>query len=77
MKELLKSYEKSCEMAMDRIRELTAERNELRKKGDEARISELLLERRIKLLYDENMQMKEIINNLDSYIRRTDSRVDS
>ena len=70
MKELIRSYETSCEMAMARINELTALRSALRKKGCESRINELALDRRIKLLYDENLQMKEIIRILDSYTRR-------
>lgn len=45
---------------MKRIHELTELRNYLRKKGCESRITELGLDRRIKLLYDENLQMKEV-----------------
>lgn len=77
MKELIRSYEKSCEMAMKRIHELTELRNYLRKKGCESRITELGLDRRIKLLYDENLQMKEVICYLESYSRRLNSRADS
>ena len=77
MKELIRSYEKSCEMAMKRIYELTELRNYLRKKGCESRITELGLDRRIKLLYYENLQMKEVICYLESYARRLNSRADS
>lgn len=77
MKELIRSYEKSCEMAMKRIHELTELRNYLRKKGCESRITELGLDRRIKLLYDENLQMKEVICYLESYARRLNNRADS
>ena len=77
MKEMIRAYKASCDMAMSRIHELTALRNELRKRGCEARISELALDRRIKLLYDENMEMKEIIRTLDSYARRISSRADT
>ena len=73
MKELIRSYEKSCEMAMKRIHELTELRNYLRKKGCESRITELGLDRRIKLLYDENLQMKEVICYLESLNSRADS----
>lgn len=77
MKELIRSYEKSCEMAMARIHELTALRSSLRKKGFESRITELGLDRRIKLLYEENMQMREIITSLYPYTRRSSQRADS
>ena len=62
---------------MKRIHELTELRNYLRKKGCESRITELGLDRRIKLLYDENLQMKEVICYLESYARRLNNRADS
>lgn len=77
MKELIRNYEKSCEMAMKRIHELTALRSDLRKKGCETRINELALDRRIKLLYDEELQMKEIIRILNSYTRRINNCADT
>lgn len=74
MKNMIISYKASCMKAQKRISELTALRSSLRRQGKESRISELSLDRRIKLLYDENLQMLEVIASLDSYVRRMESR---
>lgn len=74
MRNMITSYKKSCLMAQKRISELTSLRATLRRQGKESRISELALDRRIKLLYDEHMQMQEVIACLDSYVRRMESR---
>lgn len=70
METMLKGYIESSNRAKERIVELVALRSSLRKKGELTKISELCLDRRIKLLYDENCQMEEVIGCLNSYIRR-------
>ena len=74
MKNMITSYKESCTRAQKRISELTELRNALRRQGKESRINELSLDRRIKLLYDEKLQMQEVIACLDSYVRRMESR---
>ncbi|MCQ2469914.1 MAG: hypothetical protein MJ100_08900 [Ruminococcus sp.] len=71
METMLKGYIESSDRAKERIVELVALRSALRKKGELTKISELCLDRRIKLLYDENCQIEEIIGHLNSYIRRS------
>lgn len=75
MKELINEYEKSCSLVKQRIRQLTQQRNELRKKGRGDEIIELDLERRIHLLYVEHEQMSEIILHLSQYMRRREQSV--
>ncbi|GEM_PF-392106 len=75
MKQLIQGYETSCEKVMKRIHQLTHQRNELRKSGNEAEIDELDLERRIRLLYTEHCQMREVITYLTNYMRRIDKSV--
>ena len=70
MEKMLKGYIESSNRAKERIVELVALRSALRKKGELTKISELCLDRRIKLLYDENSQMEEVICSINSYIRR-------
>ncbi|MBQ1518572.1 MAG: hypothetical protein IIZ53_01835 [Ruminococcus sp.] len=77
MKNMLLSYKESCLKAQQRITELSALRSSLRNKGKEARINELALDQRIDLLYAEKVQMQEVIDCLDSYIRRIESRVET
>ena len=62
MRQMIKDYEKSCELAKQR-------RNAL--------IDELDLERRIRLLYTEHSQMKEIVLYLTSYVRRVEQRAEA
>lgn len=75
MKEMINEYEKSCSLVKQRIRQLTQQRNELRKKGRGDEIIELDLERRIHLLYVEHEQMSEIILHLSQYMRRREQSV--
>ncbi|MBR2284112.1 MAG: hypothetical protein IJ874_06815 [Ruminococcus sp.] len=70
MREMIAGYIRSCELVNTRIHELTEQRNILRKQGMTGKIAELDLERRIRLLYKEQSQMKEIIDHLTRYIRR-------
>ena len=74
MRELIRSYEHSRDLAKDRIRQLTKERNMLRKNGDTARIAELDLERRIRLLYMEHGELACIVSHLNGYARRVEER---
>ena len=75
MKNMIISYKERCIKDQKRISVITALRYLPRLEGTESRINELSLDRRIKLLYDENLQMLEVIASLDSYVRRMESRV--
>lgn len=74
MEQMINGYKQSCLMAKNRILELTQQRNELRKQGENEKIEELDLERRIRLLYSEHSQMQEIILHLTAYMRRVEQR---
>lgn len=69
MKELIRNYKVSCDMAKERLGELLVQRKYLRSKNNKEAIEELDLNRRIRLLYTEYTDMKEIIENLESYDR--------
>ena len=69
MKELIKNYKISCEMAKERIGELRLQRNTLRQKNSVQEIEKLDLDRRIRLLCTEYIDMREIIDNLEKYER--------
>ncbi|MBQ6946104.1 MAG: hypothetical protein IJN43_17565 [Ruminococcus sp.] len=69
MKELIKNYKISCEMAKERIGELRLQRNTLRQKNAVQEIEKLDLNRRIRLLCTEYIDMREIIDNLEKYER--------
>ena len=56
-------------MAKERLGELLVQRKYLRSKNNNEAIEELDLNRRIRLLYTEYTDMKEIIENLESYDR--------
>ncbi len=75
MEKMLSGYIQSSELAKKRIVELTALRSNLRKRGEISKINDLHLDQRIKLLYDENCQMQEIITILNCYIRRSGNSV--
>lgn len=70
---MINGYVRSCQLVRERIRTLTDQKNELKRKGNTREIENLMLERRIKLLYDEHSQMQEIITCLTSYMRRTEN----
>ncbi len=74
MTKLIEGYETSCKRVIERIAQLNYQRNELRKHGNEKLIEELDLDRRIRLLYTEHSEMREIISYLTSYRRRLESR---
>ena len=69
MKEIIKNYKISCEMAKERIGELRLQRNTLRQKNAVQEIEKLDLDRRIRLLCTEYIDMREIIDNLEKYER--------
>ena len=69
MKELIKNYKISCDMAKERIGELRLQRNTLRQKNAIQEIEKLDLNRRIRLLCTEYIDMREIIDNLEKYER--------
>lgn len=77
MEQMINGYKQSCVMAKSRILELTQQRNELRKQGENEKIEELDLERRIRLLYSEHSQMQEIILHLTAYMRRVEQRAET
>lgn len=74
MTNLISGYINSCYMVKKRIAELSDQRRDLVKTGKQAVVDELLLDRRIRLLYEEYEQMQEIISHLDSYSRKVGSR---
>ena len=74
MRELIRNYEHSRELAAERIHQLTKDRNMLRKNGDTTRIQELDLERRIRLLYTEQGELAGIVEHLTGYARRVEER---
>ncbi len=64
MTKLINGYKKSCKMARERIGELLIQRRTLRSQGKSDVIKELDLDRRIRLLYTEYTDMREIIVHL-------------
>ena len=66
---LIKNYKISCDMAKERIGELRLQRNTLRQKNAVQEIEKLDLDRRIRLLCTEYIDMREIIDNLEKYER--------
>lgn len=77
MTELINNYTKSCLLVKQRISELTALRYSLIERGDELRVQELDLDRRIRLLYEEHSELTEIIAHLSSYKRRREGDVET
>lgn len=77
MKQLIKNYTDSCTLVKNRIAELTAMKNEMKKRGDIAGIARLDLERRIRLLYCEHGEMMNIVYRLSDYSRRVEQRARS
>ncbi|MCR4638712.1 hypothetical protein [Ruminococcus sp.] len=73
MTQLIKNYTNSRDMVKQRITELSTLRRALLKRGDIRRVSELDLDRRIQLLYEEHGEMQAIISHLTSYNRRRES----
>ncbi|WP_024861677.1 hypothetical protein [Ruminococcus flavefaciens] len=73
MTQLIQNYTNSRDLVKQRITELSELRSSLMKKGDSARVIELDLDRRIRLLYEEHGEMQEIISHLTSYNRRRES----
>lgn len=74
MKELIKNYKVSCDMAKERIGELLVQRRYFRKNNDSDSIRQLNLNRRIRLLYKEYCDMREIIESLEEYERSVSKR---
>lgn len=77
MKQMIKAYEESCVLAKKRIDQLTKQKNNLKREGKEDTIEKLDLERRIRLLYVEHSQMKEIVVYLTNYLRRVEQRAET
>lgn len=77
MKQMIKAYEESCILAKKRIDQLTKQKNDLKRKGREDTIEELDLERRIRLLYEERSQIREIVVYLTNYLRRVEQRAET
>lgn len=74
MTSLISAYKKSGSMVKHRIGELLAQRNELKASGKQNDIEELDLDRRIRLLYVEYRQTREIVNHLTQYQMRVGTR---
>lgn len=77
MTKLINDYTKSCFMVKQRISELTEMRNTLIESGDELKVRELDLDRRIHLLYIEHGEMQEVILHLTAYKRRREGFVET
>ncbi len=77
MKQMIKAYEESCVLVKKRIDQLTKQKNDLKREGKEDTIEKLDLERRIRLLYVEHSQMKEIVVYLTNYLRRVEQRAET
>ena len=73
MTQLIKNYTNSRDLVKQRITELSELRRALLKGGDNAKVSELDLDRRIQVLYEEHGEMQAIISHLTSYNRRRES----
>ncbi|MDE5763508.1 MAG: hypothetical protein K2I00_00890 [Ruminococcus sp.] len=69
MKKMIENYTKSCELAINRIKELKHQKKQLEEKNQFCKIDELNLERRIRVLYEEYAYMNEIINRLTCYLK--------
>lgn len=77
MKQLIQGYTDSCALVRMRISELTALKNEKKSHGSLSVTEEHDLDKRIRLLYTEHGQMKEIIQYLTGYLRRVEQRADT
>ncbi|MCI5794740.1 MAG: hypothetical protein MR022_07350 [Ruminococcus sp.] len=77
MKQMISGYLRSCQLVRERIKVLTEQKNELKRNGKTQEIENLMLERRIKLLYDEHSQMQEIISYLNSCVRRAEKSAET
>ena len=73
MTQLIKNYTNSRDLVKQRITELSELRSDLIGKGDTLRVSELDLDRRIRILYEEHGEMQQIISHLTAYNRRRES----
>ncbi|MBR0141753.1 MAG: hypothetical protein IJM19_05860 [Ruminococcus sp.] len=77
MTDMIRNYRKSCTAVKKRIAELREIEKLLKNQGDEVKIAELDLTRRINLLYCEHREMEEIIQHLELYQRRVKERGNS
>ena len=75
MTDLIKNYTYSRSIVRKRINELLALRHSLIERGDSLRAEQLDLDRRIRLLYTEHLELSEIIADLTSYQRRREESV--
>ncbi|HBB20472.1 MAG: hypothetical protein KBI35_10670 [Ruminococcus sp.] len=74
MKNMINGYITSCTQVKERIAQLTEQKTKLKKQGRTDLIDQLMLERRIQLLYTEHREMKEVIEYLSGYMRRIEQR---
>lgn len=77
MTDIIYNYTHSCELVKQRINELLALRHKLLEGGDPLRAKELDLDRRIRILYQEQNELTEIIAHLTSYRRRLEERAEA
>ena len=77
MTDIIHNYTYSCELVKQRITELSALRRSLLKRGDSIRARELDLDRRIRILYQEQGELTEIIAHLTSYQRRREDSAEA
>lgn len=76
MTKLINGYKTSCTMARERIGELLVQRRSLRSQGKSDTIKDLDLDRRIRLLYTEYNDMREIIVHLTLLSKALNSKID-
>ena len=77
MTDLIRNYTQSRSLVRKRISELLVLRHSLHERGDFLRAKQLDLDRRIRLLYTENLELTEIIANLTSCQRRRNESVEA
>lgn len=68
MRHLISTYEKSLALLVQRTKELRQIYNRLEKEGKTEEIKEQDLERRMRLLYIERKEHREIIKHLKQYL---------
>ena len=68
--DMIEGYKRSCKLVKERIDELSALKKSLIRSGKHLEAEELMLDRRIFLLYTEHKDMQEVIGILSDYTHR-------
>jgi hypothetical protein len=77
MTDLIRNYTYSRTLVKKRIEELLAMRHSLHERGESLRAEQLDLDRRIRMLYTEHLELTEIIVHLTSCQRRRNKSVEA